>query len=74
MRVFSNSSEICRARMRAGLSIQNLSARSNLSLTTCFLIEKGNRPVHPGTAAKLCEALGVSFDDVFTIVEGQPAE
>lgn len=69
MRIFSNATEISKARMRAGLSIRHLSAKSNVSPRTCYLLEKDSRPVHPGTAAKLCEALGVAFDIIFVIRE-----
>lgn len=56
-------------RIKKGLSTRQLAIKAGVNPVTIFKIEnKGVNPV-PSTASKICNALGVSFDELFELKE-----
>lgn len=59
---------ICLARIQKGLSIRALANKSGLSVAAVSKIERGaTKNIRPLSAQKICSALEVPFDDLFTI-------
>lgn len=52
---------------KKGFSKRALAERSGLSVSTLVQISNGKQSPRPHTAKKICEALNMSFDDVFVI-------
>lgn len=65
MQILGN--KIALYRMKQGLSLRELSKISGISITTISFIERDLSKPHPKTAYKLCEALGVTFEDIFLL-------
>lgn len=62
--------DICKIRIRQGLSVNSLAKKAGLSPAAVSKIERGvSRSIRPLSAQKLCNALGMPFDDLFTIEE-----
>lgn len=58
----------CMERIRRGMTIQELAKRSGLSVTVISRMDgEVTKAVRPLSAQKLCVALGMTFDDLFTI-------
>jgi len=57
-----------RQRITKGLSIRGLADIAKLNPVTILKIENQKSKPNPSTAAKICKALGVEFDDIFEIV------
>lgn len=57
--------------MRKGFSKSKLAKTADLSHAYIFQICHGERHLSPGSAQKITQALGVEFDDVFTIKHDQ---
>jgi len=58
-------------RIRKGLKSSELAREIGISRSTMSDIERCNANPGPGVAKKIVEALGIGFDDVFSIVEGE---
>ena len=58
-----------RARMRAGVSQEDLAVRASLHRTEIGLLERGERLPRLDTALKLAGALGVPFADLIEGIE-----
>jgi transcriptional regulator with XRE-family HTH domain len=69
MHIYADTKSLRDTRIKAGYSIRQLAAMCKLSLGTYYQVECGYRPARPSTAAKICDALGIDFDSVFTIME-----
>jgi len=55
-------------RIKKGLSTRQLAIRAGVNPATIFKIEnKGSRPA-AATASKICNALGVPFDELFELL------
>lgn len=67
MKIIGNRIEI--TRMRQGLSLQDLGDMVGISKSSVSAIEKGKSSPRPRTAKLLCDALGMEFDELFTISE-----
>lgn len=65
--------ELTITRIKKGLSIRSLARKAGIS--HCFLSQIENRQRYPSakTAAKLCQALEVDFEEVFEIVDDRAA-
>lgn len=59
--------QIALMRMKQGLTLRQLGAMADLSASSIAAIEKGVSLPRPGTAKRLCDALGVAFEDLFSI-------
>lgn len=72
----SDGGSICLARIQKGLSIRALANKSGLSVAAVSKIERGaTKNIRPLSAQKICSALEVPFDDLFTIkVPGEAGE
>lgn len=55
------------ARLRAGLTVEKLAEKANLSATHYGQVERRKRPAGPGTTTAICRVLKMTFDDLFTI-------
>lgn len=66
-------SSFMEARLKAGFSMRGLAAAAGISYGAVFHIEHG-KAVMPKSARKLCEVLGVEFDEVFMIVKEGKAD
>ena len=66
-------SSFMEARLKAGFSMRGLAAAAGISYGAVFHIEHG-KAVMLKSARKLCEVLGVEFDEVFMIVKGEKAD
>lgn len=51
------------ARAKNGLSIHDLAKKTNLSPTTIFDAEKGNKKPQARTLWKICNALGIDMEE-----------
>ncbi len=56
-------------RIRAGLTQTQLALTSKTNTALISRLENGTHSPRPKNALKICEALGVEFDDIFEIVE-----
>ena len=54
-------------RVRKGLGLRQLGELAGVTYVAVSRIENGLQNPNPGTAAKICKALGVEFDDLFEI-------
>lgn len=61
------------ARIQHGLSIRGLADKAGVNPTTIHKLEKGLSSPHPNTAYKICDALGVKFDDLFELADKEGA-
>ena len=57
--------EFVEARIKNGFSQRGLARKTGMSAVTISQIENGDRRPSPATAKKICEALNVSFNDIF---------
>lgn len=55
-------------RIRKGFSITGLAKAMKVNPSVAFMMEKGHT-VRPATAKKACDALQMSFEDLFIIVD-----
>lgn len=60
-----------RARIINGMSIRALAKTANLSTATVFKTENQATVPSPATAKKICNALGLEFDDLFVLKESK---
>lgn len=67
-----NGKKIAVYRMKKGLSLKALSELSGIDAGTINRLEHGKASPRPRTVKALCEALEVSFEELFTIVD-QPS-
>lgn len=67
MRIVAKKTALLSKRVKAGLSIRQIAKKSCLSPGTYQNIESGNRSARPDTAVKICDALGITFDSIFSI-------
>lgn len=58
-----------RERVKKGFSIRRLAVISELNPVTIQKVESQKSSPNPGTAKKICQALGLEFDDIFEIIE-----
>lgn len=63
----SKPDRIKEIRIKQGYSIRAISLKAGLNYATVAYLEKAPRSVAPRTAKKLCDALEVPFDEVFSI-------
>ena len=56
-----------RIRIKNGYSLRKLAEISELNYSTINKLENGKQKTTPETAKKLCDALHVSFEEVFAI-------
>lgn len=56
-----------KTRVKKGLSLNTIAKIANLHYTTINRIENGKTNVSPETAKKVCDALGLEFDELFNI-------
>lgn len=66
-----NTKALRMVRIRQGLSARGLALKAGLNPATIAGIEKTGHPVNPATAKAVCDALAVSFDDLFVVREGR---
>ena len=61
-------------RLKKGYSMRKLSRVADIDVLTVHRIEtQKTKYVTPNTANKICNALGVEFDDLFEITESKEA-
>ena len=53
-------------RIKKGFSITGLAKAMKVNPSVAFMVEKG-RAIRPATAKKACDALQMSFEDLFII-------
>lgn len=63
-----NGQSISKARIEQGMSMSKLALKSGLSVASISKIERGTtQSVRPLSAQKICDAMGIPFDNLFTI-------
>lgn len=55
--------------IKCGFSKRGFAQKNNISEATLIQISNGKQYPRPKTAKKICEGLGVQFDDIFMIAE-----
>lgn len=55
-------------RIKKGFGVRQLGERAGVNYVTICKLENGKTNPSPATASKICNALGVEFDDIFEIV------
>lgn len=55
------------SRMKKGLSVRQLAKAADVNPVTISKIENGISKPTPSTAKKICDAIGVSFDELFEL-------
>jgi DNA-binding XRE family transcriptional regulator len=69
MRIKPKSEKIARVRVIKGYTLSALAKKASIGkLTILRLEENSDYAPNPRTAKKVCEALEVDFDELFTIV------
>ena len=58
---------ISTVRVNNGLSMRQLAAKSSVNVATISIIESRPKSVTPGTAKRVCDALGVDMSELFEI-------
>ena len=71
IKIMANCSKLVELRIKAGLSRVALAERTGASQPTISRIESGKASASPILANKIAESLGIPFDDIFSIVEGE---
>ena len=54
-------------RMKKGYSLRKLSEAAKVDYSTINKLENGKQKTTPETAKKICDALGVSFEEMFVV-------
>lgn len=72
MRIRVKVPQLIEARVRAGLSQRALARAAGISSGYMAQIEAGTHDPSPAVAKRLCDALGLTFDDLFDL-EGTAA-
>lgn len=67
MKIICNSKELETIRIKKGYSRHSLSIKSGLSKLAVSRIEKGEVNPTPKSAKKICDALEVDFDEIFSV-------
>ncbi len=67
MKIICNSKELESIRIKRGYSRYALSVEAGLSKMAVQRIEKGLVNPTPKSAKKICDALNISFEEIFTI-------
>lgn len=57
--------------IKEGFSKRAFAQKSGIPCSTLIQISNGKQSPRAGTAKKICDALGVNFDDLFKIVNSQ---
>jgi DNA-binding XRE family transcriptional regulator len=65
MKIKANTDAFVQARIKMGYSQRELAKQANLSSALISQIENDERNPSPSSAKKICDALGVKFDDIF---------
>lgn len=55
------------SRMKKGLSVRQLAKAAGVNPVTISKIENGISNPTPATAKKICDAVGMAFDDLFEV-------
>lgn len=64
----AKSEDFSRIRVVSGLSLRKMSEKAGISVSAISKIERGViQAVRPDTAKKICAALDMAFDELFTI-------
>jgi DNA-binding XRE family transcriptional regulator len=71
LKIVTDTKALVVTRIRAGLSQNSLSKQAKVSKTLICQIEGGNRNPSAKTARKICDALGVEFEEIFFIESGR---
>lgn len=66
--IIAKRPEITKTRVKCGFSLDALSTKCGLTKETLCKVE-GGRKVRPKNAAKICDALGCDFDEIFVTQE-----
>lgn len=61
--------ELLEVRLAKCLTQRALADKAGITQTTVFSLENKKTTPTPTTAKKICEALGVKFDEVFEIID-----
>jgi DNA-binding XRE family transcriptional regulator len=56
-------------RIKKGLNLRELSALSGIGYHTIVKVAAGKRNASPNVTLKICEALGIQFDELFEFAE-----
>lgn len=73
LKIVAKTKKIAEARCRAGMSMREMAGKSNLNVTNISNIENGKVNPHPKTAKHICDALRLTFDDLFELVDVKEA-
>lgn len=68
-KVYAKKEAFVAERLKNGYTLESLAEKTGLTKETIFRIESG-RGVRPKNAAKICAALNLAFDDLFSVQEG----
>lgn len=71
LKIRTNRSKLAELRIRKGISIADFAKKVGVSKESIYSIEKGRFNPSPSTAKKIAEELDVSYDDIFSLVEGE---
>ena len=70
--VKTKNNAVQKTRVTKGLSLRKLSEQSGVNYVTISKMENGKTSPNPSTALKVCNALGVKFEELFEIVTREP--
>ncbi|TYQ14767.1 UNVERIFIED_CONTAM: DNA-binding XRE family transcriptional regulator [Acetivibrio alkalicellulosi] len=65
--IIVNASKLAELRIKAGFTQNLLAKASGTNVSLISRLEKGDHTPRPDSALKICNALGVRFDDLFEI-------
>lgn len=61
--------KLCELRMKQGDTFTSLSKKAGVHYLVISRLESGKNTTRPGNAIRIAKALGVSFDELFEIVD-----
>lgn len=71
VKIKTNCFKLSEVRIRKGMTGADLAVQVGITKQGIYGIEKGRTSPSPALAKKISEMLGIPFDDIFSIVEGE---
>jgi transcriptional regulator with XRE-family HTH domain len=68
LQIVARRPDYARTRIKKGFSQRELARQTGLSSSFLIQFENGKRNIGPEAASKICQVLGVEFEEIFEVV------